>query len=167
MPFSVFALPPPLVLSTMDDLLDLDWGKKPTSSNGSSAGASLSNNGSSYNFDALTRSLPQSQPASSQNRGTMGTFATTASTSKKALPTSNPSEEDAFSSLLGFQSRTSSASSTTISMAESLKREQQQKMGIAIPSNTPKQSSIPSDSAWEGLDSFLSGPKSRATAPIK
>lgn len=148
----------------MDDLLDLDWGKKPASSNGKLAVASQSNNGSSYNFDALTRSLPQSQPAS-YSRGAMATSAVP-TTKKRAQQSNQSTGGDAFSSLLGFQSGNSSASSNTISMAERIKREQQEKMGFSVQPKAPTQSSVPTNSAWEGLDSFLDGPKVKA-APVK
>lgn len=147
------------ILASMDDLLDLDWDKKPT------AGTSIpkANNGSynsSYNFDALTRSLPQQQQYASNNVNLANKVSTN---SKQQSVNAKQSNADAFSSLLGFDSSSSSrsGSATNISMAERLKKDQQQKLGISAGSgrNTPALSASPAESAWEGLDTFLASSK--------
>lgn len=143
----------------MDDLLDLDWDRKPVSSSGLQPSArSSSNNGSSYNFDALTRSLPQTKPMAPASRSIPAA-------SSNAFPrqhnNSTVANSDAFSSLLGFDSGSTAASSKTISMAERLKRE---RLGASSPQSiTPQQSSTPTDTAWEGLDSFLGASQKKAT----
>lgn len=142
--------------STMDDLLDLDWDRMPAAS---SSALPRSNNGSSYNFEALTRSLPQSQsqPASASR-------STPAALPKQRNNNGNSTGSDAFSSLLGFGSGSTAASSNSISMAERLKREQQQRFGSSSRSMTPQQSTTPVESAWDGLDSFLGAPQTKAAS---
>jgi hypothetical protein len=155
----------------MDDLLDLEWDKKPggpTLSQQKPPSQAFGNGtSSSYNFDALTRSLPQTRQPSS-NTTSSGTKAR----SQQISPTNSRSSNgpDAFSSLLGFDSGSASGQSAfnaKLSMAEQLRKDNQQKLGLpTAPSSTQPQSSSSNISAWEGLDSLLGGSNTslRATA---
>lgn len=142
----------------MDDLLDLDWDRKPTAS---SSAVPRSNNGSSYNFEALTRSLPPSQ-----SQTALASRSTPAALPRQNISKGKPADTDAFSSLLAFESGNSAASLNANSMAERLKMEQQQRLGTSSQSRTPQQSNTPVESAWDGLDSFLGAPQARG-APAK
>ncbi|UZJ51725.1 hypothetical protein CBS101457_001045 [Exobasidium rhododendri] len=153
----------------MDDLLDLDWDKKVVADSSNRQKPSpIYGNGqsSSYNFDALTRSLPPTQQPSNTSSGNAS-----ASGMKGGQPATKSSTNgsDAFSSLLGFDSSTMSgraAQSSKVSMAERLKREQEQKLGFSSSNSSTSQLSNTnmSNSAWEGLDSLLGSSKVQQTA---
>ncbi|PWN35383.1 uncharacterized protein FA14DRAFT_172027 [Meira miltonrushii] len=156
----------------MDDLLDLDWTKQ---SGNNTNGQTASSNGSkpyngskintgkgggmaSYNFEALTRSMPSGGNAirPQQQQQTNASKATTQS----------KSGNDAFSSLLGFDSSSANTNNATMTMAERMKHNNGQP---SIYQAQRKQSPLPTastqkaDAAWDGLDDFMSGSSSSTT----
>ncbi|MCO5613769.1 hypothetical protein L7F22_068047 [Adiantum nelumboides] len=156
----------------MDDLLDLDWSKQSNSNtngqkasngsnsyNGSTMNASKNGGGmSSYNFEALTRSMPSSgnaiRPQQQQQTNT-----------SRAVPSQSKSGNDAFSSLLGFDNPSTNTNNTTMTMAERMKHNNGQS---SVYQTQRKQSPLPtgqqkSDAAWDGLDDFMMGSSSSST----
>ncbi|CAO1636618.1 unnamed protein product [Jaminaea pallidilutea] len=120
----------------MDDLLDLDWNKGSSATRGkgsdSASGSSRQGNGwsasasstesSSYNFDALTRSLPPQRSLEPQRRVTPNR-ASPAPSSRAPTPNRqqpSSSANDAFSSLLSLGSNSSNGAkpSTASSLAD-------------------------------------------------
>lgn len=166
----------------MDDLLDLDWSKQSGSNidsqkgtkgassfNGPDAGNGVKNGGgmSSYNFDALTRSMPSSGNAiRSQQQQT---------SSIKASATQSKSGNDAFSSLLGFDSTGSNSNNnkTTMTMAERMKQSNGQFLNPTMTSQTRAANSSSmssrqqSDPAWDSLDEFMNGRSSSSSNSSK
>lgn len=146
----------------MDDLLDLDWDRKPVQAASQNPPARNSSNTSSYNFDALTRSLPQSTVHGNGGNG-MGTQPVAgargmAKLGRESAVRSNP---DAFSSLLGFDNGIASGASLSnnISMAERLRREREQRTGVLPRTAASSQPQKEDGAAWDGLDSLLGSSK--------
>ncbi|PWN18479.1 hypothetical protein BCV69DRAFT_285105 [Microstroma glucosiphilum] len=176
----------------MDDLFDLDWQKDSSASSASSGKqaassrpqahvaptAAASKQYSSYNFDALTRSLPSASAAPSPTIPRAAVPATT-----KPLPVTSAAD-DAFSSLLSSFGTPSSASNANASMADRQKASQVgpgslnnktsdawsshadwESLGqSASQAQPPKQTSAtlskPAVDPFDALDAFISAPES-------
>ena len=146
----------------MDDLLDLDWDRKPVQAVSQNSPARNSSNTSSYNFDALTRSLPQSSVHGNGGNG-MGSQpgAGARGMAKPSKDSDARSTPDAFSSLLGFDNGIASGASLSnnISMAERLRREREQRSGVTPRTAASSQPQKEESAAWDGLDSLLGSSK--------
>lgn len=151
----------------MDDLLDLDWSKQSGSnanaqkafSNGSSINAGKGGGMSSYNFEALTRSMPSNGNATRPQQQQQTNLSRPAPAQSKAV-------NDAFSSLLGFDSSSANTNNATMTMAERMKHNngqpslyQAQRKHSPQPTSTQK-----ADSAWDGLDDFMMGNSNSSTS---
>lgn len=128
-------------------MLDLDWEKNASQSSSAKNASSAGGPTSTYNFEALTRSMPSRSTPNSNSR----TPPNVSINGNKAVPhVTDKNNNDAFSSLLAFGSSESGAKSnaSSMTMAERLQKEK------ASQSFTGTQNTSKVD-AWEGLDDFL------------
>lgn len=153
----------------MDDLLDLDWAKSSSAANPNktqqSKSYSSSSNTSSYNFDALTRSMPangqtnnrqqQQTPIPARTSGTHTPVSSSAAPAPAASGTS-----DAFSSLLSFGGSNATVASTSSQNGMTMAQRQQLQQ-------QPSKVTQPATAGWaasnDGWDAFESNTKPTIT----
>ncbi|CAO1615271.1 unnamed protein product [Parajaminaea phylloscopi] len=160
----------------MDDLLDLDWDKGSAATQKSTQYARPSAATSSYNFDALTRSLPTSGPSGSQSSATLHP-------QRKLTPVSAQTQkQDAFSSLFDFPSNSAGTGSSTPASGSRSTRATTPSDGRAAPAVTTaaarnatlaeQRATSSTNPSWQGWDAFetvstsLKGPASASGAGV-